>query len=346
MSPVALTVKENRSGSPVETTWLILASEYSTEDAHGQPALRLALQTREQHIRREKATSNICTAQVLLAVMAVDVRRLPRARGPRDIAAARARAHRDCSPRGLAPARLQARAPSRTSTPCGDRRRREDRRRPSRPPRAPSSMNLRRIDATHLGVSLDETTTRERRARPACTSSRGGRKRRHHRRGPRRAGLAGDGCPRRSRRKSAYLTHPVFNRYHTEHEMLRYMRALEAKDLSLDPLDDPARLVHHEAQRDHARCSRSPGRSSATSTPSRPPTRPQGYAAALQRPRDAGSRRSPASRRVSLQPNAGSQGEYAGPAHHPRLPRGARRGAPQRLPHSRRRPTAPTRPAR
>ena len=133
-------------------------------------------------------------------------------------------------------------------------------------------------------------------------------------------------CPRRCARTSAFLDHPVFHRYHSETEMLRYLRRLQDKDLALDRSDDPARLVHHEAQRDHrddpgdlagvrARCIRSRRAEQARRLPrscspsSRLCSREiTGFAA------------------VSLQPNAGSQGEYAGPARDPRLPPGARRG--------------------
>jgi glycine dehydrogenase len=199
-------------------------------DVHGAPAYRLALQTREQHIRREKATSNICTAQVLLAVMAsmyavyhgpAGLRRIAErvasytailAAGLKELgwALASDTAFDAITVKtGAATAELAARAEA-------------------------AGMNLRRFREwgdTMLGIALDETTTRDDitalwqvfakpgQALPALAAF--------------EQGIA-PLIPQALRRHSAFLTHPVFNTHHSETEMLRYIRSLADKDLALD----------------------------------------------------------------------------------------------------------------
>jgi glycine dehydrogenase len=186
-------------------------------DAYNKPALRMALQTREQHIRREKATSNICTAQVLLSVMASMYAVYHGPQGLKDIALrthALARAFARAMKKGgrtvvgeaffdtvaleLADAPAQQAALER------------------------AGMNVRLLDSKHLSVTFDETTSAAELAGVVSA-------------------LGGEGIddvndtriPENQRRRSAYLTHPIFNTHHTEHEMLRYIRSLEYKDLSL-----------------------------------------------------------------------------------------------------------------
>ena len=209
-------------------------------DADGAPAYRLALQTREQHIRREKATSNICTAQVLLAV----------------IAAMYAVYH---GPEGL------ARSPggSTATPPCwrpGSRRRGVEvvhdaffdtvlLRAPGRAGEVVAAarsagVNLRLVDDDHVGISIDETTTREQLRR------RLGRVRRRRRSTPTRSTRRTTAARRQLRDDEPYLTHPVFHAHRSETAMLRYLRRLVRPGLRAGPRDDPARLVHDEAQRD------------------------------------------------------------------------------------------------
>jgi glycine dehydrogenase len=195
-------------------------------DAHGKPALRMALQTREQHIRREKATSNVCTAQALLAIVASmyavyhgpgGVRRI--AQRVHALAAVFAHGVRNLGlrvahERFFDTVRVEG-EPARIASALQAARARK--------------INLRRIDDTSVGVALDETCG------PAEVDAllgifRGG-------------GTAGVDCEALAakvapalaglERTSAYLTHPVFNTHHSETEMLRYMRSLEARDLSL-----------------------------------------------------------------------------------------------------------------
>ncbi|HET6784034.1 MAG TPA: aminomethyl-transferring glycine dehydrogenase subunit GcvPA, partial [Pseudoxanthomonas sp.] len=194
-------------------------------DAEGKPAYRLTLQTREQHIRREKATSNICTAQVLLAVMASMYAVYHGPEGLTRIASRVARLTAILAEglRGLDYPALHATAFDTLCVEPGDARdailaRARDAR-----------INLRVRGNGSLCISLDETTTR---ADIETLWS----------------VFAGDGIalpsidaldasapsliPEALRRTSAFLTHPVFNTHHSEHEMLRYMRSLADKDLA------------------------------------------------------------------------------------------------------------------
>ena len=196
-----------------------------SKDASGRPALRLALGTREQHIRRDKATSNICTAQVLLAVMASMYAVYHGPAGLRGIAR-RVRALTGALARGLGAAgyRLNA-APVfdtlRIELPAGATA--DAVHAAARAHR----INLRAIDARTVGVSLDETTTaQDLRALLAVFGAAGDLELDTW-----NLELADLSAPHQ--RTSPFLTHPVFNSYHTEHEMLRYIKRLEARDLSL-----------------------------------------------------------------------------------------------------------------
>ena len=196
-------------------------------DADGQPAYRLALQTREQHIRREKATSNICTAQVLLAVMAGMYAVY---HGPEGLPAIARRVHahaaaaggRRCAP-GLRGRGRPAFFDTVAVTLPGRRRRAVAAGRAAGLQPAPGRRR------TTVAVACDETTTR---AAPAgrcwrpSDSGRGSRTRwpRRRRRAARRS------WPR----TSEFLTHPVFHAHHTETAMLRYLRRLADRDLALD----------------------------------------------------------------------------------------------------------------
>ncbi|NJL29117.1 MAG: aminomethyl-transferring glycine dehydrogenase, partial [Thermoanaerobaculia bacterium] len=198
-----------------------------SRDAQGGQALRMALQTREQHIRREKATSNICTAQVLLAIMAAMYGVYHGPNGLRRIAE-RIRGCALILAEGLR--RLSYKLPQTEifdtlSVPTGERTADEilalaHARR----------VNLRKLDARTVCVALDEVTTREDLA-TLFEIFNGGVP----------AALDQDELAEAIdleysaplARSSSYLTHPVFNSYHTEHEMLRYLKRLERRDLSL-----------------------------------------------------------------------------------------------------------------
>ncbi|MFO1434279.1 MAG: aminomethyl-transferring glycine dehydrogenase [Candidatus Competibacteraceae bacterium] len=196
-------------------------------DRQGRKAYRLALQTREQHIRREKATSNICTAQVLLAVMAGMYAVY---HGPQGLQMIAQRVHRLTTILAEGLRQLDWEVPTRA---CFDtltvrtgpqtqaileaaRRRR---------------INLRQVDTDTVGLSLDETTTRQdvETLWEIFGDSRGPM--------PSVAELdatAPEPIPAALQRNSPFLTHPVFHRYHCETEMLRYIRSLADKDIALD----------------------------------------------------------------------------------------------------------------
>jgi glycine dehydrogenase len=267
-----------------------------SRDAQGDPAMRLALGTREQHIRRDKATSNICTAQVLLAVMASmyavyhgpeGIRRIARrtklltemlAAGLR---AAGAKVGTDpffdtLTVSNVAPERVHAAAEAK-------------------------GFNLRHIDSTRIGISLDEAATLEEVKAllgifgsvpvPDADSVNPDFRSPHARTSP-------------------YLTASVFQKYHTEHEMLRYIKRLEAKDLTLcqsmislgsctmklNAASELFPVSWPEFARLH---------------PFAPEEQARGYRR-LFRDLEAWLCEITGFAAVSLQPNAGSQGEYAG----------------------------------
>jgi len=268
-----------------------------SKDAQGNPALRMALGTREQHIRRDKATSNICTAQVLLAVMASmyavyhgpeGLRRMARrikfltewlASGLRSIGAVVPEGpfFDTLVVRNVSAQRVHASAHAK-------------------------KMNLRVMDDTSVGISLDETTTpddvqtlltlfRESATLPA-------------------PGTIPCEFPMPHTRQSDFLQHAVFHRYQTEHEMLRYIKRLEAKDLSLChsmiSLGSCTMKLNSASEMFPVTWAKF-GRLH----PFAPSEQTRGYAQLF---RDLKSWLAEITgfAAVSLQPNAGSQGEYAG----------------------------------
>jgi glycine dehydrogenase len=270
-----------------------------TIDAQGNPAFRLALQTREQHIRREKATSNICTAQVLLAVMASMYAVY---HGPRGLEQIARRVHRYTGILAAALKQLGFQLANDTYfdtiTVIADNA--DDIHRAAND----NGVNLRRIDARHVGISLDETITRDDIA--LLVNIFGG------------AGIdvdtldkdAADAWPSALARTSAYLTHPTFNRYHAEHEMLRYLRALADKDLALDrtmiPLGSCTMKLNATSEMIPVTWPEF-----SNIHPFAPDEQTVGYREMIGQ-LEAMLCAVTGYAGVSLQPNAGSQGEYAG----------------------------------
>ncbi|MDP2137771.1 MAG: aminomethyl-transferring glycine dehydrogenase, partial [Candidatus Didemnitutus sp.] len=268
-----------------------------SKDAQGNPGLRLALGTREQHIRRDKATSNICTAQVLLAVMASMYAVYHGPEGLRQIAR-RTQLLTRLLARGLQAtgATVNAEPVFDTLTVAGVDAAR------IHAAAAKQKINLRRINGTSVGLSLDETTTVKQIQTLAALFG----------------GTVDDAAADSlaldyaapHARTSPFLTAPVFNQYHTEHEMLRYIRRLESKDLS---------LVHSMISL--GSCTM---KLNATSEmfpvtwpefgalhPFAPSDQTKGYAKMFAQ-LDKWLSEITGFAHVSLQPNAGSQGEYAG----------------------------------
>ena len=272
-------------------------------DAHGNPTYRLALQTREQHIRREKATSNICTAQVLPAVVASMYAVYHGPQGLKRIAQ-RVAAFSAVLARGL-----QALGYSVTNTTAFDTLtiHTGDATHSIATRAMESSANLRFVSKTALSVSLDETTTREHVEQLWGFFATGGQTL------PTVAAFE-KGIepllPTELRRTSTYLAHPVFNTHHSETGMLRYVRMLSDKDLALDrsmiPLGSCTMKLNATSEMIPITWPEF-----ASIHPFAPHDQLQGYQLLDQQLRDwlcqatgyAG---------ISLQPNAGSQGEYAG----------------------------------
>ena len=261
-------------------------------DADGSPAFRLTLQTREQHIRRDKATSNICTAQVLLAVMAAMYAGYHGAEGLTAIAR-RVHGHARAVAAGLAAAGIDvvhesffdtvlARVPGRAIEIQAAAKAR--------------GINIWRVDADHVSVSCDEATTD---AHVALVLDAFG------------AEAAGDApSPEIGTRTTGFLNYPAFRNYRTETSMMRYLRMLSDKDIALDrsmiPLGSCTMKLNAAAEME------------SITWPEFGKLHPFG-------PVDdsTGMRRMIADLQnwltgitgydeISLQPNAGSQGEYAG----------------------------------
>ena len=221
-------------------------------DAVGAPAYRLALQTREQHIRREKATSNICTAQVLLAVLASMYAVY---HGPDGLRAIALRTHSHA--RALADA-LRAGGVEVSDGPFFDTLRL------AVPGRAGSvvaaalaeGVNLWRVDDDTVLVSCDETTGTIDLGR-VCRALRVTP--------PERVDVVDVDWDDRLVRRSEYLTHPVFSAHRSETAMLRYLRRLADRDFALDRGMIPLGSCTMKLERDRGDGGRSPGRSSPTS---------------------------------------------------------------------------------
>ena len=198
-------------------------------DTRGKPALRMAMQTREQHIRREKATSNICTAQVLLANMAAFYAIY---HGPEGLKTIAGRIHRltDLLAAGLQQKGLKLMHDSWFDTLCIEAGNQRD---ALYQAAQAAGFNLRKLGDDRLCISLDERSDRAEIA-ALWTALLGD----DHgldldTLDAELVGNGSDSIPAELQRTSAFLTHPVFNEYHSETEMLRYLKRLENKDLSL-----------------------------------------------------------------------------------------------------------------
>ncbi|MEZ5825618.1 MAG: aminomethyl-transferring glycine dehydrogenase, partial [Geminicoccaceae bacterium] len=273
-------------------------------DNAGRPALRMALQTREQHIRREKATSNICTAQVLLAVVSGMYAVY---HGPDGLKRIARRVHRMAKILAAGLGELGYNVESTTFFDTivvripGQAERIAARAREGR-------INLRVIDRDRIGIAVDETTRRSevealwkvfsRKAHEKVSVAAMDEK------------VATMIFPQPLRRTSSFLDHPVFHRYHGETEMLRYLRKLQSKDIALDramiPLGSCTMKLNATTEMESITW-----RTVANLHPFCPLEQAQGYEQLFEELEewlceitgfDA----------VSLQPNAGSQGEYAG----------------------------------
>lgn len=272
-------------------------------DRHGNRALRMALQTREQHIRRQSATSNICTAQVLLSIMASMYGVY---HGPDGLKAIATRVHSltVSLAEGIAkcaPSAYKVKNDHYFDTICVE---------------VPNShtiaslavaagINIRIIDERHVGVSLDETTTEADVNALLAVFAKGvdGSL-------TQAAVPAAHRIPEHLVRFSNFMTHPVFNSYHSEHEMLRYIKRLESKDLSLchsmislgsctmklNATTEMIPVTWPEFNSLH---------------PFAPANQTEGYRAMIEE-LAADLCEITGFAAMSLQPNAGSQGEYAG----------------------------------
>ncbi|MEP6761607.1 MAG: aminomethyl-transferring glycine dehydrogenase, partial [Sporichthyaceae bacterium] len=272
-----------------------------SKDVDGNPAYRLALQTREQHIRRDKATSNICTAQVLLAVIAGMYAVY---HGPEGLTAIARRAHRYATVlaaglAGLADTAivhneffdtLLVKVPGRAAAVVEAARE--------------LGVNLWFVDADHVGASTDETTTRA--ELTAVWTAFGATEAN----ADDIDGHAADALPSALRRTGDFLTHPVFHLHRSETAMLRYLRHLSDQDLALDrtmiPLGSCTMKLNATAEMEPITWPEF-----AAIHPFAPIEQAQGYVDLIGQ-LESWLAEITGYDAVSLQPNAGSQGELAG----------------------------------
>lgn len=263
-------------------------------DAQGNSALRLALQTREQHIRREKATSNICTAQALLAIMASMYAVY---HGPAGLKKIAERVYGITT--AVANSLTKAGAHVVNSTWFDTLTLKVTDADNIHQAAHAKGINLRAIDANHVGISFDETTTLDTANAVLSLFNANAL-----------SEISTANIDANLRRTSSYLTHPVFNSHHSEHAMLRYLRELADKDLALDrsmiPLGSCTMKLNATSEmlpitwpefaniHPYAPTAQTAGYRSMIAEIEQMLCDATGYAA------------------VSLQPNAGSQGEYAG----------------------------------
>ncbi|MDJ0704930.1 MAG: aminomethyl-transferring glycine dehydrogenase [Leptolyngbyaceae cyanobacterium MO_188.B28] len=273
-----------------------------SQDTHGKPALRLALQTREQHIRRDSATSNICTAQVLLAVIASMYAVY---HGPVGLKRIASRIHTltVALATGLDKLGYSLGSESYFDTLCievGDRAQAILDRSASR------RINLRSIDAVTLGVTLDETTTLPdvQDLLDIFTLDAHAPTLNLH------ALIQNPNSKIQNPRSTPYLTHPVFHRYHSETELLRYLYRLQNRDLSLTtamiPLGSCTMKLNATAEMIPITWPEF-----GQIHPFAPLSQAQGYQTLFQQ-LEQWLAEITGFAAISLQPNAGSQGEYAG----------------------------------
>ncbi|MCR6030778.1 aminomethyl-transferring glycine dehydrogenase [Nocardioides sp. zg-579] len=269
-------------------------------DAEGRPAYRLALQTREQHIRRDKATSNICTAQVLLAVVAS---MYAVHHGPEGLRAIATRTHRYAAvlaaalgaaghePRhGQFFDTIHVAAPGRAAEVVAAARER--------------GLHLRLVDADTVGISTSECTTRSTVERVLASFGVEGTDLEALDR------ATADALPEPLRRTTPYLTHEVFSTHHSETQMLRYLRRLSARDYALDrgmiPLGSCTMKLNATTEMEPVSL---PG--FADLHPFAPAEDAAGYHLLVDQ-LEGWLAEVTGYDRVSIQPNAGSQGELAG----------------------------------
>ncbi len=268
-------------------------------DQRGKPALRMALQTREQHIRREKANSNICTAQVLLALMSAFYAVY---HGPDGLKRIATKIHQltNTLAAQLTKVGFNLRHPHWFDTLCievGEQQKTIYQRAQD------EKINLRKLSDTALCISINETSSAELIIKIAAIFGAAADEN-----SP--VNLAPSGIPTSLLRQDDILSHPVFNRYHSETEMLRYLKRLESKDISLTdsmiPLGSCTMKLNATAEMQPISWPEF-----ANIHPFAPLEQTTGYQQLF-----TGLEQMLAActgyAAVSLQPNAGSQGEYAG----------------------------------
>jgi glycine dehydrogenase len=257
-------------------------------DSHGNPAFRLALQTREQHIRRDKATSNICTAQVLLANMSAFYAMW---HGPKGLISIAERVHEFTSQLATVvettnksyfdTLTIKVSNASEIHKAANNR-----------------GINLAIVDDHHVRISFDETVTPDLYARIVEIF------------GVQAAPAQGSGISTAIKRTSAFLQHPVFNTYHSETSMMRYLRTLSDRDLALDrtmiPLGSCTMKLNSVTEMEAVTWPEF-----ATLHPFAPTSQSVGSRKLIAQLSDWLIKITGYDA-VSLQPNAGSQGEFAG----------------------------------